>query len=261
MLQSWEQWMEAGEVWVPGNMHVLLSQESSQQLPADAFEKQFCLIHYVVFFPPFLISISKGRTLSWSEESCGEWGREKNPKSSSWAKVTYQNLFPWWRNAISFLVAFVGYRGVGKGPGEQECPLEFWAPLAESRLEPSQSWEKANNPGVNLVLSWEASGTRVEYRREEAKQPVIWSEIHSWPHPIPGWGKLGQDSSHQGISEEGSRLGTPLTPLPSKGEQEGREVVWVRARLEKNHGLVQNITSVEVWRLGWCWDLLLITPF
>lgn len=32
---------------------------------------------------------------------------------------------------------------------------------------------KTNNPGVNLVLPWEANGTRVENRREEAKQPAI----------------------------------------------------------------------------------------
>lgn len=47
------------------------------------------------------------------------------------------------------------------------------SPLAETRPEPSQSSGKANNPGVNLVLSWEANGTQVENRREEAKQLVI----------------------------------------------------------------------------------------
>lgn len=47
--------------------------------------------------------------------------------------------------------------------------------MVETRLEPFQSSGKANNPGVNLVLSWEANGTRVENRRGEAKQLVIQS--------------------------------------------------------------------------------------
>lgn len=55
---------EAGEVWTTGKqMHVLLRQESSQRLPADALEKRFHLIYYMFFFLPFSVSIPKGRAL------------------------------------------------------------------------------------------------------------------------------------------------------------------------------------------------------
>lgn len=111
-------------------VRVLLSQESSQQFLAEALGKQFHLIHYMFFFPPFLISISKGRTLSWSKESCREWGREKNPNPVPEQKslmTSNKTHFPGEERQllINFLVAFVRYGGVGKGTGEQECPLEL----------------------------------------------------------------------------------------------------------------------------------------
>lgn len=80
MPQNWELSVEAGGVWAPGKQMHVLSQESCQQLPADALEKQCHLIHHSFFYPPsFMISISKGRTLHWSEDHCGEQGkREKS---------------------------------------------------------------------------------------------------------------------------------------------------------------------------------------
>lgn len=52
MPQSWELSVEAGGVWAPGKQMHVLSQESCQQLPADALEKQCHLIHHSP--PPLL---------------------------------------------------------------------------------------------------------------------------------------------------------------------------------------------------------------
>lgn len=62
-------------MWAPGKQMRVLSQESSQQLLADALEKQFSPFLARFFFPSLLLCISKGRTLSWSEDNCEEWGR------------------------------------------------------------------------------------------------------------------------------------------------------------------------------------------
>lgn len=105
---------------------------------------------------------------------------------------------------------------------------------------------KANKPGVNLVLPWEARGTRVENRREEAKQPA--ADLKSIPchTPFLVGGKLSQDSSHGEISNKGRLL---ACILPTKREQEGREMVWVPAHLGKNKSRVSPETS-PVWRCG-----------
>lgn len=55
-------------------------QSEFQQLRLMHCKTSFAF-HYAFFFPPFLIGISKGRTLSWSEDSCGERGRKENNQS------------------------------------------------------------------------------------------------------------------------------------------------------------------------------------
>ncbi|KAB0399800.1 hypothetical protein E2I00_002663, partial [Balaenoptera physalus] len=54
---------------------------------------------------------------------------------------------------------------------------------------------------------------------------ILAGDVKSWPHPIPGGGKLGQDRRHKarGIANKGRDLATPI-PFPSKTDQEPREV-------------------------------------
>lgn len=124
MPQSWEPSVEAGGVWATEKQMHVLGQESSQELAADELQKQLHLIHYTFsFFPPFFVSIFKGRTLSRSEDVCREWGREKNTQTQFLRSLVTPDRTHaiWLRNAvihlINFLAAFVRYRRVGKGTG------------------------------------------------------------------------------------------------------------------------------------------------
>lgn len=74
------------------------------------------------------------------------------------------------------------YRG---GEGDWGTGVSFGAlsPLGRVQTGALPELGKANNPGVNLVLPWEANGTRAENRREEAKQPA--SDLKSIPCHTP----------------------------------------------------------------------------
>ena len=99
-----------------------------------------------------------------------------------------------------------------------ECPLGLWSPPRALR-EGKQTWFE---PCTFLGGKWKGSR---KWEGGSKTQPQILSEIHSWPHPIPGGGKLGQDRLHKarGIANKGRDLATPIS-FPSKTDQEPREV-------------------------------------